>query len=129
MALLRHGCTRGGFSDGLLHIIELLLAGDELLAQSLDLAAAIEEARLFARAAAARQRTARREEFARQRHDAQAVVLLLGEGERVVERVDDEDASEQEVGRLAAGIVDLDELIGPADCALAVLGLLLALLC
>ena len=46
----------------------------------------------------------------------------------MVERVDDEDASEQEVGRLAAGIVDLNELIGPADCALAVLGLLLALL-
>ena len=64
LALLRLGCTRGGFSDGLFPIIELLLAGDELLAQSLDLTAAIEEARLFARAAAARQRTARREEFA-----------------------------------------------------------------
>ena len=45
--------------------------------------------------------------------------------ERMVERIDDEHARQEEIRRLAVMRLDLDELIGPADDALLPLGLLL----
>ena len=46
----------------------------------------------------------------------------------MVERVDDENAREQEIGRLAVLFLDLHELVGPADRTLAALRLLLPVL-
>ena len=80
-----------------------------------DLALAAEERALFVAAAAACHRAARAQELAVDRDDAQAVARRFRDGERVVERVDDERACEQVVGDAAEAFLRLDELIRPTD--------------
>ena len=64
------------------------------LFQTLDLTAAIEEARLLPLSAAARKRAAGVQQFAVKRHDAQSPAHLLLNGKAVIERIDDERAGQ-----------------------------------
>ena len=83
-----------------------------------DLALAPEERAFFMAAAAARHRAARAQELAVHGDDAQAVACRFRDGERVIERVDDERAREQVVGNATETFLRLDKFVAPADDAL-----------